>query len=178
MYKWAQLALEQQFPQISGRDGRGGHGPPAWCLKNPAAFLQRGGSVSVWWETVDRKQSVSSCVGAWGGREELPRECWPGTPSTAQLVPAPVSSLALRREMPCSEGGTLHTDFIPLPLVPVSSVVCLVWRCLSLFYKPTPATRSPVEGVRGTEKEGTTCMTPAAPAGKGGCKSCFWQVLL
>lgn len=98
---------------------------------------------------------------------------YPGSAGQGHL-PLPRSNLALKREMPCSGRATLHMDFIPLPFVPVSSVVCLIWSCLSLFHKSTRATGSPMDG----EREGTTCTTPAAPAEKGGCRSCFWQVLL
>lgn len=49
MNKWAQPALEQQFPQLSGKDGKGEHRPPAGAemgLKNQATFLL------LWWQSV------------------------------------------------------------------------------------------------------------------------------
>lgn len=114
------------------------------CVKNPATFLQFGGSVSIWWEPMDRNRVLGAVLepGEAG-------KSYPGSAGQGHL-PLPQSSLALKREMPCSGRATLHMDFIPLPFVPVSSVVCLIWSCLSLFHKSTPATRSPMDGVTGT----------------------------
>lgn len=77
---------------------------------------------------------------------------------TVPACSSPSVSLASRREMLVLR-ATPHTDVVPLPSVPVSSVVCSIWRCLSSFHNPQMPKVSHGRCPRDRGWEGTTCTT-------------------
>lgn len=80
------------------------------------------------------------------------------------------------REMSCSGGATCHTGSIHLSFLSDTTVVSLSFCQSFPLHKPTAVTRPSITATgqcgRAGEEEWTTRAKPAAPAGKGGCKSC------